>query len=75
MLDRLGVVAEHGAFAHAKAAVLGDDHAARLERLGGGGHDVAAVREIEIGVPYVELFDEVIDGRMADAKSAVGSTL
>jgi nanoRNase/pAp phosphatase (c-di-AMP/oligoRNAs hydrolase) len=33
-----------------KRPLLGDDHAARLERFGGGGHDVAAAREIEVGV-------------------------
>ncbi len=35
VLDRARVVAQHGALADAEAPALGDDDAARLERLGG----------------------------------------
>jgi hypothetical protein len=85
VFDRPRVVAQDGPFADAEPAALGDDDAARFERLGRLLDRLAAAGDAEIGVPRRQVFDDVIDavleiaagdrGRIAAAKTAVGSTL
>src|SRR5688500_180840 len=48
VLERAGVVAQHVAVAHAQAAVLDDDHAARFERLDGGVDRLGAAGHAEV---------------------------
>ena len=58
MLDRPGVVAQHAALAHAEPAALGDDDAARLERLGRLLDGLPAARDAEVRAPRGELLDQ-----------------
>ena len=86
VLDRPRVVAQHGALADAEPSALGDDDAARLERLGGlldrlpcrssrRGSRAARRAPRSVDRCAVSRSRRVIDGRMAAAKTAVGSTL
>ena len=69
VLDRPRVVAQHGALADAEAAALGDDDAARLERLGRFFDRLPAAGDAEVGVPRRELLDQAIDARLEIARA------
>ena len=83
--DRAGVVAQHVALAHAEAAVLDHEDAARLERLGGEVDGVAPLVTARLAPTARSVSSSesirptrsarLIDGRIAAATSAVGSTL
>src|SRR6185295_3921345 len=49
MLDRARVVAQHDAFAHPEPSALGDDDAARFERLGRLLDRLASAADAEVG--------------------------
>ena len=64
MLDGAGVVAQHAAVAHAEPPALGDDDAARFERLGRLVDRLAPAGGAEVRAARRQLLDEPVDPRL-----------